>query len=420
MSAVMEKSTALMKQGFGTEEQSGALIETAGSAVAAQAKAMVEARYVMALRRPRNWDQVRQDLLRECRRPSFAHNKSAYYRKPIGAGVEGLGIRFVEVALRCMTNVLVETTMVYEDNVKELHRVAVTDLESNLTYPLDVRVSKTVERSKPLDDGSFISMRQNSAGRATYTVPANDDDLLNKRAALISKAIRTLGLRIIPGDLQDEGEEIIKQVRLDRAAEDPDGERKRIVDAFGELGVKASDLAAYLGHSIESCSPAELVDLRGVYGAIKDGEASWKSVMDNKQEQGGGNGDGEKPTYPQADFDKNLPSWTKLIETGKKSVDVIIATAKAKAPLTDEQITTLKAIKPVPKGESAAPAAGATAAGPDAPLAAPVLKALRDKAAHASITDADILKHLNATSMDELTVAQGEAALKFIANPTGA
>lgn len=256
--------------------------ESASSAVAAQAKAMVEARYVMAMHRPRNWDKARQDLLRECRRPSFANNKSAYYRKPIGQGVEGLGIRFVEVALRCMTNVLVETTMIFEDAEKEVHRVSVTDLESNTTYPQDVRVSKTVERSKPLDDGSYISVRANTSGRKTYTVPANDDDLLNKRAALISKAIRTLGLRIIPGDLQDEAEEIIKAVRLDEAARDPDAERKRMVDAFGGIGVRADMLAEFLGHDIGTCSPAELVELRGLYGAIKDGEATWASVVDNK------------------------------------------------------------------------------------------------------------------------------------------
>jgi hypothetical protein len=261
--------------------------ETASSAVAAQSKAMVEARYVIAMRKPRVWDQVRQDILHECRRPSFAHNKSAFYKKPIGTGVEGLGIRFVEVALRCMTNVLVETTMVYEDEQKEVQRVSVTDLESNITYPLDVRVSKTVERSKPLEDGSYINVRKNSYGKNVYTVPATDDDLLNKRAALISKAIRTLGLRIIPGDIQDEAEAIIKKTRLDDAARDPDGERKKIADAFAEINVRAADLVEYLGHGLETCSPAELVDLRGLYGSIRDGEATWASVMENKREQDG-------------------------------------------------------------------------------------------------------------------------------------
>jgi hypothetical protein len=266
-----------------TAVQSGG--ETAASAVAAQAKAMIEARYVMAMKNPRNMDQVRQDLLKECRRPSFARNKSALYNKPIGKGVEGLGIRFVEVALRCMRNVLAESMMVYADAEREIHRVVVTDLENNNTWPMDITVSRTVERSKPQDDGSYISVRKNSYGKLVYTVPATDDDLLNKRLALISKALRTAGLRIIPGDLQDEAEEIIRAIRLDDAAKDPDAERKRLADAFAGVGVKASDLREYLEHSLDSCTPAELVDLRGLYGALKDGEATWANVMENKRAQ---------------------------------------------------------------------------------------------------------------------------------------
>jgi hypothetical protein len=328
---------------FGAQHTTHALVETASTAVAAQAKAMVEARYVMAMQRPRDWDAVRQNLLKECRRPSFAHNKSAYYRKPIGQGVEGLGIRFVEVALRCMTNVLVETTMIFEDEGKEVHRVSVTDLESNLTYPLDVRVSKTVERSKPMDDGSYISMRKNSYGKATYTVPANDDDLLNKRAALISKAIRTLGLRIVPGDLQDEAEDIIKHIRENEAARDPDAARKKMVDAFGSLGIKATDLVSYLGHPLDACSPKEMADLFALYGAIKDGEATWKSVIENKAEESGGSGDGQKPeakpipVCSDERFEAKTPEWRKLILDKKKTPADLIATIESKEKLTEEQ-----------------------------------------------------------------------------------
>jgi hypothetical protein len=259
--------------------------ETASSAVAAQAKAMIESRYVMAMRNPRNMDQVRQDLLKECRRPSFAHNKSALYNKPIGKGVEGLGIRFVEVALRCMRNVLAESIMVYSDAEREIHRVVVTDLENNNTWPMDITVTKTVERSKPADDGSYISVRKNSYGKNVYTVPAQDDELLNKRLALISKALRTAGLRIIPGDLQDEAEELIRAIRLDAAAKDPAAERKRIADAFASIGVKCGDLQEYLGHALDGCTPSELVYLRGLYGALKDGEATWATAMENKREQ---------------------------------------------------------------------------------------------------------------------------------------
>lgn len=313
-------------------------VESASSAVAAQAKAMVESRYYMAMRNPRNWDQVRLDLVKECKRPSFADNKSAYYVKPIGDGVEGLGIRFVEVALRCMKNVLVETTMIFEDELKEVHRVSVTDLEANITYPLDVRVSKTVERSKPNADGTFLSVRKNSRGYNVYTIVGTDDDILNKRGALISKAIRTIGLRIIPGDLCDEAEAIIKAVRLDSAAKDPDAERRKIVDAFSEIGVDATALTSYLGHPISQCSPAQIVKLRGIYGAIRDGEATWQSVMQNKADQAGA-GSGEKPLPPCSaeSFDKNKASWMKVIKDGKKTVNDLISTIQTKEMLTDDQ-----------------------------------------------------------------------------------
>lgn len=334
-------------------------IESAATAVASQAKAMVEARYTIAMARPRNWDQVRQDLLKECRRPSFAHNKSAFYRKPVGNGIEGLGIRFVEVALRCMTNVLIETTMIFEDAQKEIHRVSVTDLEANVTYPLDVKVTKTIERSKPNSDGSYVSVRKNSGGYDVYTVEAQDDDLLNKRGALISKAMRTLGLRIVPGDLQDEAEEIIKKIRLDKAAEDPAAERKGIVDAFGSIGVRASQLAEYLGQDIDSCSPSQLVNLRGLFGAIKDGEATWATVMENRAEHPSG-GAPKKPTsYPADRFTKNLPGWLKLVADKKKTVAEVIAWAETKFPLSDAQKKQIT--------DGAAPSA-ATAPEPDAPV----------------------------------------------------
>lgn len=416
----MNNELATQSQAFAPPALIQPGIESASTAVAAQAKAMVEARYTMALHRPRVWDDVRQLLLRECKRPAFARNKSAYYRKPIGAGVEGLGIRFVEVALRCMTNVLIETTMIFEDTIKEVHRVSVTDLESNVTYPMDVRVSKTVERSKPADDGSYISMRMNSQNRPVYTVPANDDDLLNKRAALISKAVRTLGLRIIPGDLQDEAEDIIKKVRLDDAARDPDAERKRLVDAFSELNVKASQLAAYLGHDIGACSPQELVDLRGLYGAIRDGEATWASAMENKQEAapkgpGNGNGNGggtsgtDKPPYPDDAFAKGLPGWLKAIEDKKKTADQIIATLATKNTLTDAQKARIRGETPKSVDQSGAPEVTF------AQVSDAIAKAVKAKDADALATAGDLIGEVQDPKQRQELTAQYEAGQAEIA-----
>jgi hypothetical protein len=335
-------TSALMLQ----EQHSTLQVESAASSSAAKAKALVEARYIMAMRNPRNWDQVRQDLLKECRRPSFADNKSAYYVKPIGDGVEGLGIRFVEVAIRCMKNISVDTEMTFEDDAKEVHRVEVTDLEGNVTVGTSVPVSKYVERRKPADDGTYISVRKNSWGKNVYLVPAQGDELLNIRGALISKAMRTLGLRLIPGYLQDESTEIIKSVRLDKAAQDPDAERRKILDAFAEINVRAVDLTDYLGHDVAACSPAEMVKLRGLYGAIRDGEATWATVMENKAENSG-NGTAAapasataattKPALTAEAFDAKKAGWKKTVEAGKKTAADVIATIETTSTLSAEQ-----------------------------------------------------------------------------------
>lgn len=260
-------------------------IETASNVLAAQAKAQIEARYMVAMSRPRDWDRVRQDLKKECSRPSFANNTSTYYKKPVGGGsVTGLGIRFAEVAIRCMTNVLVETTMIFEDEQKEIHRVSVTDLESNTTYPQDVKINKTVERQNSAGR-EIVSERINSQNKKVFVVVATEDEMLNKRNSAISKAIRNSALRIIPGDLQDEMEQLILQVRQTGLREDPELYKKQIIDSFANIGVTVANLSAYLGCPVAQCSPAQIEDLRLVFGAIKTGETTWQAVMANREEE---------------------------------------------------------------------------------------------------------------------------------------
>lgn len=50
--------------------------------------------------------------------------------------------------------------------------------------------------------------------------------------------------------------------------------------------------------------------------------------------------------YPAAEFDKNLPAWRKVIESGKKTAADLIAMVETKGALTDEQKATLRAFNP--------------------------------------------------------------------------
>ena len=67
-----------------------------------------------------------------------------------------------------------------------------------------------------------------------------------------------------------------------------------------------------------------------------------------------------KPLFPVDQFKANLPTYTKTIAGGKKTVDEVIATIQTKWTLSDEQVQELRAIKLVteatPKADTAADA----------------------------------------------------------------
>jgi hypothetical protein len=283
LTKVEPQAGQIARQSFGSQELQFTG-ETAAMAVAAQAKAAIEARYILALRQKRSWNMVRSNLLHECERPSFA--AVARYRKPIGKGVEGPSIRFAEAALRCMTNVFPETLIVYESQEKRIVQVTVTDLECNVTYSSQIVIDKTVERKKLADGQQPISERKNSYGDVVYLVPATEDDLLNKQNALISKALRTNALRLLPGDILDECMTQVKKTQAAEVKKDPDAEKKNILDNFDEIGVRPIDIEAYIGHSLDRIVPAELVELRKVFVAIRDGDATWDKVMESRESTG--------------------------------------------------------------------------------------------------------------------------------------
>ena len=60
------------------------------------------------------------------------------------------------------------------------------------------------------------------------------------------------------------------------------------------------------------------------------------------------------PAYPQADFDKNLPAWTKTVALGKKTASEVLATLQTKATFSEEQKAVILSLKP--QATDAAPA----------------------------------------------------------------
>ena len=172
-------------------------------------------------------------------------------------------------------------------------RVLVTDLESNLSYSADIPLAKTVERQFLKDDQVAISSRTNSQGETTYLVAASEDELLTKQLAQASKHIRNGVLRLLPGDLLEEAIEQVVTTLRDADAKDPAAARKKIVDAFFAEGVGPDQLVKYLGHTLDSITEAELIELRTVYSALKEGEARWSELLEAKLGEGAASGSGK-------------------------------------------------------------------------------------------------------------------------------
>lgn len=282
---------ATITQGFG--EQSMALRgERAAEAVAARETALVQARFVVAIQRPRDTMQFRDRLLHECKRPGFA--EVAMYKRPVGKKkvgrdweeqfAEGPSIRMIETCLQLYQNVQINSATIYDGPDVRIVKVMVIDFQNNTDFSHEITVPKQIEKrgfdGEPPKGREVLGKRINSQGDETYLVSATDDEVMVKQAALVSKAIRTCGQRLLPRDVI---EEAIAQIRDTRAAEvkkDPDAAKKKMADAFSQLGVTPSDIAAYIGHSIDRATPAEIVKLREIYSSIKAGESTWEEFIE--------------------------------------------------------------------------------------------------------------------------------------------
>jgi hypothetical protein len=262
-------------------EPAVAVVETSMAAAAQMMKSAYETRLIMARQFPRTWEAVRTDLLAACQRPAFA--EEARYRLERGGKkpvvIEGLTVRFAEEAARCMGNLLCEARVAFDDLDRRIVTVSVTDLERNLTYPFDVVVDKTVERSAS-HGREVVSVRNNAQNERVYRVRAYDDEVLMKQNSLVSKAVRNGILRFLPSDLQEQALAAVRQALTAAPLPEPK-DIKRLVAGFKQVGVTLDELQGFLGHPVQTVTAEEYANLRSLWNAIKDGEATWAEAIES-------------------------------------------------------------------------------------------------------------------------------------------
>lgn len=271
----MAATSSMLNDQTGT---AGEIVNTQMAMVlAAQLQAEVQAAVIQAERSPRDWDQVREKLLRECKRTSFA--KAARYNKPVGKGVQGFSIRFAEACIGAAKHIHTTTRTIWEDEEQRKILVKVWDAQEGVSYADEVTIEKTIERRSIPDGADVVRTRKNKQGDLLYIIRATEDDLLNKVNAAKSKSIRNSGLRLIPGWLQEEALQEIRTTIKNADEKDPDAAKREIFDAFGELGVDVASLKKFIGHDIQVLTPKELQTLRGLYMEIREGATTMYEVL---------------------------------------------------------------------------------------------------------------------------------------------
>ena len=349
----MSETTIIGPGGEVLDPQAGALqtlppagvqeISSAERAAEAEVRAMVEARCIMAYKRPRAIFQSRSKILEACMRPTFA--EQALYRKPVGKKkneatdkweqtyAEGPSIRFAEEAYRALGNLWSSLTVQFENAEKRVLRFDLMDLESNNTDSTIITIPKTVERSKLKEGQTAISSRQNSRGYIVYLVEATDDDLQVKQGAMVAKARRDAIIRVLPSDIKEDAINTVKKTLLKRDAADPRGALKGVMDAFHmDLRILPQEIQKYLGHELDIITPAEIQSLRGVYTAIKDGDTTWAEVLKAVEDDREGTikGNADRATARQAEKD--------AAKAGDKGAQTPAEKAKAKAAETSAKM----------------------------------------------------------------------------------
>jgi hypothetical protein len=367
---------------------------TAPSNAIADATAMREAQEVQAMmviakRFPRDPVQAMDNILQSFTRPTLAEGALYSYSKG-GTDVTGPSIRSAEAIAQMWGNLQFGIRELEQRDGESTVEAFAWDIESN-TRQIKVfqvpHIRYTRRGSYKLDDP-----------REVYELVANQG----------ARRLRACILGIIPGDVVEAAMRQAETTLATTADTSPEGIAK-MLRVFERFGVTKEMIEKRMQRRIDAITPALVVQFEKIATSMRDGmsvAADWFDVdpAGPAAEAGAETSTKETPTYPQDQFDKNLPKWKKLIESGKNTADEVIATASAKGALTDDQKKAIHAIKKI---EQATPAASS------------VIDALRKRAEDAAIAEAEISKHLGVETLDGISTAQVEAAIAFINNPMG-
>lgn len=222
-----------------------------------ESKALSEIKGKMFLARtfPRDPDAALANVLRECRRPQLA--AAAMYEFPRGDSVvRGPSIRLVEVLARHWGNI--------DSGVQEIEAGADQTTIKCYAWDLETNVS---------DEKTFTVPHVRSTKRGTYRL-TDERDVYEAVANKGARRKRACLLAVMPGWYVDEAMaacDATLKASVTEGGKTLEDVIRDVVAAFGGFGITPEQIAEKIGRPVDLLNQNDIVKLRRLFLAIKDG-----------------------------------------------------------------------------------------------------------------------------------------------------
>lgn len=286
--------------------------------------AEVHAAMTIARMNPRNQLAAMDRILNACTRPSLADAAVYTYTKG-GTDVSGPSIRLAEAIAQAWGNMQFGIREIDQSGGESTVQAYAWDVETNTRREITFQVPH---------------IRHTRKGQYDLTDPREIYELVANQG---SRRLRACILAVIPGDVT---ETAVKQCEMTmKTTADTSAEAvQKMVTAFAAFDVTKEQIEKRIQRRLDAIQPAQIVSLKKVYASLRDGmsvAADWFEIGAEPEKSRGG----ELPVMPEEQFTKSLPTWTKAIQSGKKTPDEIISLAGTKGTLSEEQKKTIRAIE---------------------------------------------------------------------------
>ena len=218
----------------------------------------IKGKMFLARQFPRDPEWSLQSAMKECQRKELA--EAAQYEFPKGDSVvKGPSIRLVEVLARHWGNITSGVDEIESKDGETTIKSYAWDLETNVS---DSKTF-TVKHERSVGRGDNRRIKKLTDERDIYEMVANKG-ARRKRACLLS---------VLPGWYVDAAVTACEETLRKSLTEGKSMEEviSSIVSAFSEFDISPAQIEDKLGKPVESLSKNDVVKLRHLYSAIKDG-----------------------------------------------------------------------------------------------------------------------------------------------------